>query len=101
MKLLYPALLLLVALTSTFSVQGAEAWGFGGGSDPGKVLMKDVTVLTLYEGQMTSGRRSSPVPQLNCVGGSAKHADFKPAVVQCYNRGFDGRDVQVSNPNYK
>lgn len=87
---------LLLALTAALSVQCAQAWGFGGGNDPGKVLMKDVSVLTLYEGQMTSGRRSAPVPQLNCVGGSAKYADFKPAVVQCYNRGWDGRDVQVS-----
>jgi hypothetical protein len=50
-------------------------------------------VLTLRDGEMTSGRRSSPVKQLNCVGGSAA-GKFRPQVVQCYNRGFDGTDVQ-------
>ena len=39
------------------------------------------------------GRRSSPVPQLKCVGGSAQ-GHFNPQAVQCYNRGFDGQDVQ-------
>lgn len=67
------------------------AWGFG--SDPGKVLLKDVQVLTLRTGQMTTGRRSSPVSQLTCVGGSAA-GKFNPQVVQCYNRGWDGVDVQ-------
>ena len=42
---------------------------------------------------MTTGRRSSPIPQLSCVGGDACGA-FTPATVQCQNRGFDGSDVQ-------
>ena len=29
-----------------------------------KTKLKDVEVLTLYQGKMTNGRRSSPVPQL-------------------------------------
>jgi hypothetical protein len=58
-----------------------------------KVLLKDVTSLTLQRGQYTQGRRSQPVPQLRCVGGSAQ-GQYAPAVVQCYNRGFDGHDVQ-------
>ena len=58
------------------------------------MLLRDVSVLTLKDGHYTSGRRSSPVPQLKCVGGGACH-DFKPKVVQCYNRGSDGYDVQV------
>ncbi|CAL8078822.1 unnamed protein product [Orchesella dallaii] len=64
------------------------AWG---GQD--KVKLKDVEVLTLHTGAMTTGRRSSPVPQLRCVGGSANGA-FAPQVVQCYNKGSDGYDVQ-------
>merc|ERR1712170_221021 len=36
-----------------------------------KVKLKDVDVLTLYQGKMTNGRRSSPVPQLSCRGGTA------------------------------
>ena len=42
----------------------------------GNIFLK---VLTLYQGKMTTGRRSSPVPQLNCVGGSAKGM-FNPQV---------------------
>ena len=68
-----------------------QAWGSS--SNPGKVLLRDIQVLTLRQGQMTTGRRSSPVPQLNCVGGSAQ-GQFTPQVVQCYNRGWDGQDVQ-------
>ncbi|KAE9546359.1 hypothetical protein FO519_010429, partial [Halicephalobus sp. NKZ332] len=58
-----------------------------------KVRLKDVQTLTLNRGQYTTGRRNSPVPQLKCVGGSAQ-GQYTPAVVQCYNRGFDGVDVQ-------
>ncbi|GJJ71156.1 hypothetical protein EMPS_03506 [Entomortierella parvispora] len=58
-----------------------------------KVLLRDVQTLTLHKGRMTTGRRSSPVPQLNCVGGNAC-GDYEPDVVQCVNTGFDGSDVQ-------
>uniref|UniRef100_A0A914HXJ4 Store-operated calcium entry-associated regulatory factor n=1 Tax=Globodera rostochiensis TaxID=31243 RepID=A0A914HXJ4_GLORO len=58
-----------------------------------RVLLRDITSLTLRRGEYTSGRRSSPVPQLECVGGTA-YGKFAPKVVQCYNRGWDGRDVQ-------
>merc|ERR1719411_817222 len=84
--------LVFLILLSTIISQASAAWGFGS-SDPGKVSLRDVQVLTLKAGQMTTGRRSSPVPQLNCVGGSAQ-GQFKPQVVQCYNRGWDGQDVQ-------
>jgi len=70
----------------------SAAWGFGG-EDHGKVKLKDVQVLTLKDGKMTTGHRSSPVPQLNCVGGSAQ-GKFRPQVVQCKNMGWDGQDVQ-------
>ncbi|KAL1467663.1 hypothetical protein MTO96_025967, partial [Rhipicephalus appendiculatus] len=58
-----------------------------------RVKLKEVQVLTLRQGQYTTGRRSHPVPQLNCRGGSAGCQD-QPSVVQCYNRGTDGRNVQ-------
>jgi len=67
----------------------ANSWG----EKNNKMKLQDVQVLTLHQGKMTTGRRSSPVPQLNCVGGSAKGL-FNPQVVQCYNRGWDGMDVQ-------
>lgn len=65
-----------------------------------KVLLKDIEVLTLRQGQYTKGRRSAGVPQLNCVGGSAGCGAFVPQVVQCYNRGWDGFDVQVCFVRY-
>merc|ERR1712004_509460 len=55
--------------------------------------LEDVQVLTLTRGAMTTGRRSSPVPQLACVGGSGR-GEEQPERVQCYNRGSDGRGVQ-------
>lgn len=67
------------------------AWGSGGES----MHLKNVEVLTLYSGKETKGRRSSPVPQLECVSGGTAPCDaFRPRVVQCYNRGWDGEDVQ-------
>ncbi|XP_041945962.1 store-operated calcium entry-associated regulatory factor [Alosa sapidissima] len=60
----------------------------------GAVLLRDVQVLTLYKGRYTTARRSSPVPQLQCVGGSAGCASFIPEVVQCQNKGWDGIDAQ-------
>eukprot|EP00478_Filoreta_tenera_P001284 GABV01001302.1.p1 GENE.GABV01001302.1~~GABV01001302.1.p1 ORF type:complete len:151 (+),score=28.40 GABV01001302.1:161-613(+) len=42
---------------------------------------------------MTAGRRTSPVPQLYCIGGSAQGL-FEPETVLCTNVGFDGHDVQ-------
>ncbi|KAM9856678.1 store-operated calcium entry-associated regulatory factor isoform 2-T2 [Aulostomus maculatus] len=60
----------------------------------GSVLLRDVQVLTLYKGRYTTARRSSPVLQLQCVGGSAGCMAFVPDVVQCQNKGWDGVDVQ-------
>ena len=40
------------------------------------------------------GRRSSPVPQLQCVGGSGAGRGWEPSDVQCYNRGSDGLGIQ-------
>eukprot|EP01101_Sappina_pedata_P011740 TRINITY_DN7937_c0_g1_i1.p1 TRINITY_DN7937_c0_g1~~TRINITY_DN7937_c0_g1_i1.p1 ORF type:complete len:417 (-),score=86.50 TRINITY_DN7937_c0_g1_i1:77-1327(-) len=54
-----------------------------------KALLSDIKVLTLYKGQMTTGRRLSPVPQIKCVGGSAAGL-YEPAVIQCHNMGSDG-----------
>jgi len=58
-----------------------------------RVLLEEVKAITLHQGRMTNGRRSAPVQQLQCVGGSAKHR-FQPQTVQCYNQGSDGTDVQ-------
>lgn len=61
-----------------------------------KIRLTDVSVITLHPGKMTNSRRTHPVPQLKCVGGSAGCSAFTPSVVQCYNRGSDGYDAQVN-----
>ncbi|VDK83541.1 unnamed protein product, partial [Cylicostephanus goldi] len=58
-----------------------------------RVLLKDVNTITLRDGQYTTGRREAPVPQLKCVGGSAK-GEYRPRTVQCMRQGFDGVDYQ-------
>ena len=58
------------------------------------LLTAQFTCCHNIQGKMTTGRRSSPVPQIRCVGGSAGCLAFQPRVVQCINRGSDGYDVQ-------
>jgi len=60
-------------------------WGHGCDS----VLLSDVKALTFSRGQYTTGRRSSPIPQLQCVGGDACSSSLQPTTVQCLNRGED------------
>ncbi|XP_051876488.1 store-operated calcium entry-associated regulatory factor [Pristis pectinata] len=62
--------------------------------DSERILLREVQALTLYNGRYTNGRRTNPVPQLQCVGGTAGCTSFIPQVVQCYNKGWDGYDVQ-------
>lgn len=58
-----------------------------------RVKLKDIKVLTLHHGQMTTGRRTRPLPQLICIGGTNR-CKYLPPVIQCYNRGSDGVDIQ-------
>lgn len=55
-----------------------------------KVLLSDIQTLTLSRNSYTTGRRSDPVPQIDCTSGCY---DFVPDVIQCYNKGSDGYDV--------
>ncbi|CAJ1053270.1 store-operated calcium entry-associated regulatory factor [Xyrichtys novacula] len=82
-----PAVTVVLALI-VMLVEESWSWNEGG------VLLRDVQVLTLYRDRHTTARRSSPVPQLKCVGGSAGCQAFVPEVVQCQNKGWDGVDVQ-------
>ena len=66
----------------------------------GSVLLRDVQVLTLYRGRLTAAGRSSAIPQIRCVGGSAGCGAFVPEAVQCKNKGWDGVDVQVRLRKY-
>lgn len=56
------------------------------------ILLDDVKAITLRAGEYTNGRRTAPIPQLNCVGGSARSRwELQPDVVQCVNVGKDSR----------
>ena len=45
------------------------------------MCLSDIQALTFYNGMMTTGRRSSPVPQMTCVGGDAC-SKFVPEAIQ-------------------
>ena len=74
-------LFIMVLFTATYAVNVHN-----------KVLLKNVNALTLHQGLYTTSRRSSPVKQLDCVGGSAASESYKVKTVQCVNTGFDGKD---------
>jgi len=57
------------------------------------VLLENVKAITLEAGKYTTGRRNSPIPQLQCVGGSDRCTHI-PELIQCYNKGSDGDDIQ-------
>lgn len=61
------------------------------------VLLTQVKTLTLRKDSKTSHRRVSAIPQLKCVGGSAKGL-FEVDVMRCKNQGsdYDDDNVQVS-----
>ncbi|XP_015199412.2 store-operated calcium entry-associated regulatory factor [Lepisosteus oculatus] len=81
---------IFVAIFVLFIYTGrTESW-----NDGGSVLLRELQVITLYKGQYTNSRRTSPVPQLQCIGGTAGCGSFIPEVVQCHNKGWDGFDVQ-------
>ncbi len=56
-----------------------------------RVLLSSVQALTLEDGKMTTGRRTSPIPQLRCVGQC--HL-AKVTTAHCKNVGSDGLDAQ-------
>ncbi|OZJ03330.1 hypothetical protein BZG36_04221 [Bifiguratus adelaidae] len=60
---------------------------------PDKVLLQKVTAITLHANKPTAARRSSPIHQLTCYDARGC-APYVPEVVQCYNVGWDGTDVQ-------
>lgn len=56
------------------------------------ILMSEVKTLTFVRGQKTTGRRNSPISQLECSASPSR--SYEPDVVQCENRGGDGVDFQ-------
>jgi len=53
-----------------------------------RTLLTAITVLTLYQDQMTTGRRSSPVPQMTCYG-NACVPERMPSTMQCKQVGAE------------
>jgi hypothetical protein len=53
-------------------------------------------VLTLYQGKMTTGRRSSPIPQLKCVGGSAQGM-FNPEVREYFKQSSGSANISYGS----
>jgi hypothetical protein len=58
-----------------------------------RVLLKDVSVLTLQAGKLTTGRRSTPIQQLLCQNCDDAASKNVVSTIQCKNAGFDGKDV--------
>lgn len=58
------------------------------------VLLSNIKSLTLRANQKTSARRSSPIPQLQCIGGNARGL-YEVDVMRCNNAGSDYDDESV------
>ncbi|XP_075059930.1 store-operated calcium entry-associated regulatory factor [Mixophyes fleayi] len=80
---------LLLSLLAVLHLSGVQGW-----NQHERVLLRDIQAITLYADRYTNARRSAPVPQLKCMGGTAGCSAMTPPVVQCHNRGWDGIDVQ-------
>ncbi|KAK2541693.1 hypothetical protein Q9233_000599 [Columba guinea] len=88
------AVMAAVRVSALFLLLLCAAAGPARGWDQtGRVLLREVQALTLRRGQFTASRRTPAVPQLQCTGGTAGCSRV-PEVVQCYNKGWDGYDVQ-------
>uniref|UniRef100_A0A8C5M256 Store-operated calcium entry-associated regulatory factor n=1 Tax=Leptobrachium leishanense TaxID=445787 RepID=A0A8C5M256_9ANUR len=77
-----------LALLSALELSQVHGW-----SPQDRILLREIQAITLYADRHTNSRRTSPIPQLQCVGGNAG-CKAMPQVVQCHNRGWDGIDVQ-------
>jgi hypothetical protein len=58
-------------------------------NDDKAVELANVQSLIFKQNAMTTGKRTSPVSQLTCVGGGACGTDGEPQVVHCSNIGID------------
>ncbi|KAJ5936932.1 hypothetical protein N7466_003382 [Penicillium verhagenii] len=60
------------------------------------ILLSTVETLTLRADRMTTSRRLSPIPQLNCVGPSKKICSlYQPETIRCTNQGHDYEEEDV------
>lgn len=70
------------------------------------IHMGEISSLTFHKNTLTTTRRTDPVPQLACVGGTAENSGYIPPTVQCMNKGFNGESydwscVSFMDENYK
>ncbi|KII89974.1 hypothetical protein PLICRDRAFT_159249 [Plicaturopsis crispa FD-325 SS-3] len=56
-----------------------------------RVALADIPALTFYKDAVTLARRTSPIPQLTCIGKPCKL--YTPEVVRCQNLGGQGSEV--------
>ncbi|KAH8431311.1 DUF1183 domain protein [Aspergillus melleus] len=79
----------------------ASVLSYGGASSPKPpgnkaILLSNVQTLTLRGDRLTSSRRVSPIPQLQCVGPSKKICQSYPIdVMRCTNAGSDYNEEDV------
>ena len=73
MKKKTPASFALVVALLSFLAVAASLISCAHASE--RVLLRELRVVTLQRGGVTRGRRSAGVPQLTCVGGTAKSHD--------------------------
>ena len=64
-----------LAISFLFFVVAASIISPSNASQQQRVLLRDLSAVTLQRGVITRGRRSAGVPQLTCVGGNAKKYD--------------------------
>ena len=84
-----PINLLLLLLVITFSTSTTAR------KQPERVLLSNIKSLTLRKGFKTTHQRVTPIPQLKCVGGTAKDL-YDIDVMRCKNAGssYDEADVE-------
>src|ERR1700733_15035974 len=56
-----------------------------------RVLLSDVDKLAFFADSFTKGRRTAPIPQLQCEGRICKQ--YHPTAVSCENFGGSGADI--------
>ncbi|KAG8864868.1 hypothetical protein FRB96_003454 [Tulasnella sp. 330] len=56
-----------------------------------RVLLSSIKTLNFYADEKTAARRSSPIPQLTCIGKPCQY--YTPDAIQCFNVGGSGTDV--------
>jgi hypothetical protein len=85
-SLILPALLSLLT-TTTLAIGGPK-------KASNAILLSNVRSLTLRDGQETTHRRVSALPQLKCIGGNAKGL-YDVDVMRCKNSGseYDAEDI--------